>query len=130
MVKGIQQIADNIHPGTPAVKHILLTKKNTHCHLCTGFGHPLKDCPSYKQVKQAVRRCKILKGGWKAIYSHLYDLGKLDQAGTIQHQATQASYGGSTKGRIYELTIGAMTDGERSMLRIILGPEPPVVVAP
>ena len=124
MVKGIQQIDGAAHPGIPAVKHILLTKKNTHCHLCNGFGHSLKECPSYKHVKQAVRKCKILKGGWKAIYSHLYELGKLTEVSTIQHQATQASYGGSTKGRIFDLTIRAMTDEERSMLRILLGPEP------
>ena len=88
--------------------------------MCNGFGHSLKECPSYKHVKQAVRKCKVLKGGWKAIYSHLYDLGKLEHATTIIHQATQASYGGSTKGSIFDLTIRGMTLAERNMLRISL----------
>ena len=94
--------------------------------MCSGFGHALKECPSYKHVRQAVRKCKVLKGGWKAIYSHLYELGKLANAYTITHQATQESYGGSTKGSICNLTIQGMTNNERSMLRLCLGPEPGV----
>ena len=92
--------------------------------MCNGFGHSLKECPTYKSVRQAVRKCKVLKGGWKAIYNHLYGLGKLDDPYTITHQATPASYAGSTKGRIWELMVQAMTEGEKTMLRTFLGDGP------
>ena len=104
---------------------MILTKKNTHCHLCVGFGHSLKECPTYKYVKQAVRRCKVLKGGWKAIYQHLYELGKLDNRYTIEHPATVASYAGSTKGQIWDLMVSSLTENEKTVLRISLGPQPP-----
>ena len=105
MVKGVAHINNALHPGVPGVKQIILTKKNTHCHLCCGFGHALKECPTYKFVKQAVRRCKVLKGGWKAIYSHLYELGKLEHEYTIEHNATLECYAGSTKGQIWGLMV-------------------------
>ena len=121
MVKHLATVNDNGHPGVAAVKLIVLNRKHTHCHLCTGFGHCLKECPTYKMVKKAVRNSKVLKGGWKFIYSNLYTMGMLTNAATIIFPATPNCHAGSTKGAILSALITAMSAEEQAIVRTAVG---------
>ena len=120
MVKHIAAADEAGHPGVSAVKLIILNRKHTHCHLCTGFGHCLKECPTYKMVKKAVRNSKVLKGGWKHIYSALYTMGALTNAQTLIFPATPNCHAGSTKGVILAALVSSMSINEQTIIRTAL----------